>query len=290
MIEVRSPHKLKMTEDSEHSGTNGTEGGNTNSPSVGKHRAWMFTWNNYPEDWEATLVTKFMVAGVEYVMQPEIGEQLTPHIQGCIKFNNPRGIRFQRDFPIMHWEACRSWANACKYCSKMDTADGEVVTNLPLYERPKDFYLPEEAREWQRSLISLTRQVPDTRKIYWVWSEAGGVGKSTLARHLVITNADCIVVGGSARDVGYAVSCAVDAKGPNPRIVIWDLPRSHGVVDYEAIENVKNGLFFSAKYESKMVIYNPPHIIVFANVEPDKEKMSPDRWEVMRVEEQFVIE
>jgi hypothetical protein len=49
------------------------------------------------------------------------------------------------------------------------------------------------------------------------------------------------------------------------------------------MENVKDGLFFSTKYESGMVRYNPPHVIVFANVPPDVTKMSADRWVIKEI-------
>ena len=38
--------------------------------------------------------------------------------------------------------------------------------------------------------------------------------------------------------------------------------------------------FFSGKYESGMVRYNKPHVIIFANCRPDIEKLSKDRWKV----------
>ena len=49
-------------------------------------------------------------------------------------------------------------------------------------------------------------------------------------------------------------------------------------VSYQAIEAIKNGIFYNTKYESKMITYNSPHVIIFANFFPDITKLSSDRW------------
>ena len=40
-----------------------------------------------------------------------------------------------------------------------------------------------------------------------------------------------------------------------------------------------------SKYESKPVIRNSPHVIVFANFEPDKSALSEDRWLILNIKE-----
>jgi hypothetical protein len=60
------------------------------------------------------------------------------------------------------------------------------------------------------------------------------------------------------------------AEGPPPGL---------GAAD-GALEPVKNGLFFSSKYGSEMAVFNPPHVICFANFKPKEVAMSADRWKV----------
>lgn len=42
--------------------------------------------------------------------------------------------------------------------------------------------------------------------------------------------------------------------------------------------------FYSGKYEGGMVVGNNPHLLVFANIEPDTKKMSDDRFIVQNID------
>lgn len=70
--------------------------------------------------------------------------------------------------------------------------------------------------------------------------------------------------------------------GEEPDVIVIDLPRSHGgTVSYRFIEEVKNGVLTSTKYDSKTVVLEQMvHIVVFANREPDLAGLSEDRWVV----------
>ena len=78
----------------------------------------------------------------------------------------------------------------------------------------------------------------------------------------------------------YAVCMYVEKQGYYPEIIILDIARSVNVkkLSYTGIEEVKNGCFFSGKYESRMVLGNCPHFICFSNREPEREMLSEDRW------------
>nr|KAG5709282.1 hypothetical protein BaRGS_018034 [Batillaria attramentaria] len=65
------------------------------------------------------------------------------------------------------------------------------------------------------------------------------------------------------------------------RIVIFNLTRSQeDHINYEIIESIKNVIIFSPKYESGMKIFEPPHVVVFANFSPNLSKLSQDRWDI----------
>jgi len=88
-------------------------------------------------------------------------------------------------------------------------------------------------------------------------------------------------VSGKPKDIKYQIAqCKED-----PDIIIWDVPRSaKSYINYVAMEEIKGGVFCSTKYETKPVIINWPHVLCFANFEPEYDKMSKDRWNVTKLE------
>jgi len=146
--------------------------------------------------------------------------------------------------------------------------------------RPLQCLKEEQLYDWQREIVELTETVPDDRTINWYWEPFGNVGKSQLMRYLVIQKGALLVSGKSA-DIKYQIA---SCKQP-PDLIIYDIPRtSENYINWAALEEIKNGLFSSPKYESKMVVMNSPHIICFANFEPNIDVMSADRWRVIKIE------
>ncbi len=88
-------------------------------------RTWILTINN-PTDgdlanWsEGTLVGQHRIVG--YIAQQEVGENGTPHVQACVRFE--RAVRLghvKRVYPRAHAEAARDALRAAAYCRKDDT-------------------------------------------------------------------------------------------------------------------------------------------------------------------------
>ncbi len=132
---------------------------------------------------------------------------------------------------------------------------------------------------FQRKIIGIVKQEPDERTIYWFWSVKGNIGKSSLCKHLCLKY-DALSLGGKVADALYAVGKRVGAGKP-PKVVVFDVARSEAkYLQYAALENLKNGCFFSSKYESGQVLMNAPHVIVFSNEAPDRSMLSGDRWKV----------
>lgn len=259
---------------------NGVPEGNTVVPPKrirGKY--WFFTWNNYSRKNIGELVERF--GKEKYVFQEEIGEEGTRHLQGVIilkreiDFNKLRKWR-----EAIHWEKVRFLREAKEYVTKTETRNGEIFSNFyrPVYDIVSELGpLP-----WQKIIIDEINEDPDPRKIYWIWEEIGNRGKSALCKHLVLKY-QAIIVGGRAKDAQFGIISKMK-KDEEIRIVCFDIPRSqYNRVSYSAIESIKNGLFFSSKYESEMCVFNIPHVIVFCNYEPNREEMSDDRWEVINI-------
>lgn len=239
---------------------------------------WCFTLNNWTKKEMETLETNFKESGCKYLFSEEVGESGTPHLQGYIQ--SPVKIRASEKFKNdrIHWEK----ANGSKlkndlYCSKQ----GVEHTNMNVTRDP---IMGKELYWWQKDIMEIVAKKPDDRKIYWYWEKKGCSGKTSLAKHLCLKYG-AIYVSGKAADVKCAIAELVKA-GKDVSSVIFGVPRTaEDYMSYAALEEVKDGIFFSGKYESGMVIYNSPHVIVFANFAPDRKKLSEDRWVVVNIDE-----
>lgn len=255
--------------------------GNTRlSPSI----HWCFTLNLPTEEELGSIGSRFTepcVAG--FVYQLEEGEEKTPHLQGYVKFTKKcRPLKWM-GLKRMHWEAARSPKHSILYCQKeegrlADPVVGGCIRRIrPLKVLHKDALHP-----WQKELDAIVAAEPDDRSILWIWEKQGGVGKSAMTKYLCHARG-AIVSGGKTADVFNQVLEEVKAAR-DPWCVILDVPRnSLGFINYSALEKVKDGCFYSGKYEGGMCLYNSPHVIVFANEEPDYENMSQDRWVVKEI-------
>lgn len=134
----------------------------------------------------------------------------------------------------------------------------------------------ENLRPWQQELDTELREEPDDRKVIWYTDTKGGAGKTAMARYLAKTRQVFIVQDGSKMaDIAYAYS-----QNPSS-IVIFDLARSHtDVLPYDQMEKFKNGYIFVGKYQSRAVHFKSPHVVVFSNMYPEKDKLSEDRWDI----------
>ncbi len=113
----------------------GVSKGNTDGvrhpPSRNRSRSWCFTLNNYTEEdvvslshnkWDDMKINKL-------VFQEEIGKNKTKHLQGVVKFRNQVSFSNLKEFHKgIHWSKCRNIKASIKYCSKVDTRNGELYT------------------------------------------------------------------------------------------------------------------------------------------------------------------
>lgn len=265
-------------------------GGNSSPPpkvkkvQIAPAKKWVFTWNNYPDNWKEIIVPKFQRSGL-FGCQPEIGsEKGTPHIQGWVEFEKkirPLSLGLP---PQIHWEKMRgSIQDSIDYCSKSDTKSGEYVTN----KKGKKPLPTVTLYGWQQMADAKLENEPDTREVFWIWSDAGSRGKSTFVRHLV-QNRGALICAGKAADMKHQIVKYIEKHDDYPGIVVFDVPRSMAdYISYTGIEEIKNGVFASSKYESDMVVMPHPHVVVLANFPPDmcNKDMSSDRFTVWNIDE-----
>lgn len=246
--------------------------GNTRASRVIPTKRWCFTLNNYTKDQVSRLHSKLKELKCLYIIGKEVASTGTKHLQGYLEC--PRKIRALETFKIkeINWRKAKGTReHNLDYCSK----DGNFISTFKVIKDPLD---GKKLYKWQKKLLKKIKKEPDDRTIMWYWGE-GMDGKTAFAKHLCMKY-NATYVNGCAKDVKFAIAKMKDV----PEIVIFGFPRSaEGYVSYSALEEVKDGIIFSTKFESEMKLFNPPHIIVFANFEPDKDMISKDRWYIKRL-------
>jgi len=274
-----------MKSSSNSSNSSKGEGNTKTSPSqekkqISPSKHWVFTLNNYKE--EDLKLFSSIVPDIcdKCIIGKEVGESGTPHLQGYIKFKTkvrPMGIF--KECKAIHWEIKKKYATEMdnfKYCSK----DGNIFINIG-FPKPVVKVSYDMLRPNQKVIVDAFKEDENAifgRKIHWKWETTGNWGKSFLCLHM-IDYCGAFVCEGANKDILYGLKEWIEKHGECPRIVIFDIPRvSEGHVSYKAIESVKNGFFYSSKYEGGMCRFNKPHILCFANEPPDYSKLSEDRW------------
>lgn len=108
----------------------------------------------------------------------------------------------------------------------------------------------------------------------------GNQGKSWFAQYYYQTHpGTCqIIVPGKKADMALVIN-------PDCRVFFFDCPRSKqgDFIQYDFLEELKNGYIFSGKYESCMKRLETPHIVVLMNEEPDTHKLSKDRYKIINL-------
>ena len=279
---------------------------------MARARGYCFTLNNYTDKEYNDLVN---VTSRYIILGKEVASTGTNHLQGFIYFDNARSFKSVTKLcPRAHFEVMKGTpSQASTYCKKdndyyekgdlpkdkqsinlwndiqTDIKSGitwsELVEKYPEYAikypaglrnyydtlKPSYQYsLPEALYAWQHQMFTYLENEPHDRQIIWIYDEEGNSGKTSFANHLITHNNFKVFSNARSADIALAWN------GEN---VIFDYSRSQAEhLNYQILEDIKNGRVFSGKYNSTTKFYKPPHVICLANFKPDLNKLSLDRW------------
>lgn len=170
------------------------------------------------------------------------------------------------------------------YCMKEDSFVNGPWTQRVIY-RGQDVQMVETMPfPWQREVMSIIDGDPNDRSILWITNKSGNVGKTKLCKYLRFKNKITRIPMGTATQIKTA--CIINGAH---RCYVVDFPRTLGKDEkirdvMSAIEEIKNGWVQSAMYgKNAELIMMPPHVICFANWQPDLSMMSFDMWEFYSV-------
>jgi len=238
-----------------------------------------FTINNPPNTLIHDIIQTCTERGYFYVIGEEVGESGTPHLQGYIEFGSAKAFStVKKLLPRAHIERSRGDREQNRtYCKK----GGKFFENFPLtmQETVLKEYDDVEWYDFQKMIIEMYDTEPCKRTIHWITDYVGNNGKSFLTRYMVVKY-NVLLVNGKKADVFHQIAKRFEPEKENPfKMVIMDIPRHQAeFVNYGLLEEIKNGIIMSGKYEGGTFVFPIPHVIVLSNALPDYSKFSADRW------------
>lgn len=244
---------------------------------------WFFTFNNYGPNDICKLKIYFNRHCKAYIFQEETGECGTPHLQGSISWNVRRRLtEFKALDERIHWEATKNSKAADKYACKEATRTGDVF----IHGRKKAFertYSKFDEMMPRQEIMDIIEKEPDNRTINWIWSDKGGVGKTSTCAYIEHNFEGVCIVNGKGADIKNQVINYL--KDNELDILIINVPRcNENHVSYAAMEEIKDGLIYSGKYEGGFANIEHPHVIVISNFTPEQHKLSEDRWNIKKID------
>jgi len=256
------------------------KGGNTNPPS--RNRKYCLTLNNY-DDNEYNALFTFCSAQDFYIIGKEKGKNETPHLQVYVENKNKISFNVLKAIvPRSHIEIARgTQKDNYEYCSK----DGDFKSNIIIKKDVKKApWVDYELSLWEGDILTKIDNIPDYRTIVWVYDADGNKGKTRFCNYLLRKFNGIYFTGGKNSDIISQILLYNKNNGDIPGLFLFDLPRSNeGKISYNALEQIKNGMVNSGKYEGGFLQFDVPHVIVMSNFEPDYEALSQDRWNVITI-------
>lgn len=133
---------------------------------------------------------------------------------------------------------------------------------------------------WQSEICDRVGSPADDRRIVFVVDSDGGKGKTWLQQYLYSRFPESVQLlqEGKRDDIAHALLTT-------RRIFLFNVARGGmQYFPYRLAEQLKDRMVFSPKYNSRMKLWRENvHVVVFANEEPDYEKMSEDRYDIYQI-------
>lgn len=264
-----------MTQSQNESKRNAASGTRTSGDEIPVNQLWRWGFRiNAIEPYEPReLWDRLIPYCREFYFQLEEGETGYMHWQGCMRLNEKERLAQAKDIignESAHLYKIDNWAAKKNYVTKSKTRVAGPWSHESVWIKTITNLYP-----WQKEAERIMLGEPDDRTVFWIWDSQGNMGKTAFCKYMIVKHGASVIGNGKSADISYALK-------DDPKIVLLNLTRTvEGTVNYAAIESIKDGLIFSGKYESRMKVFNPPHVFVFANFAPVIENMSEDRWEIV---------
>lgn len=268
-------------------------GGNAKSPPTKRQQTCYWKCNYHLKDKSEFDYFFELIEGVfkdlceTYIFGEEYGKSGdTPHIEGYMKFF--KKTEFNTIQKLFKWSDLRSSRKSLMeagitYAKK---EGNRIVTNVPM---PKPLKLIGDADRplfpYQEQIIKKLKEEPNDREILWIFGDYS-IGKTQIAKYLV---ANKIAFGPLEGDKRHILSVVAQNTSEIAFILYLTADESEYTKHsfFDCIEKIKDGFFMShfGTDNTKPVIMNSPHILVFANEGPDynKTNMDKERFSIFKI-------
>lgn len=231
------------------------------------------------------------------VVPDEKGSHENWHYQGFLNMS-PKKTRettiaklLQTEYPGIHFQPCVDELALKSYCMKQDHTyrDGPWTDKLPLgaaVYKGADLPTYEEMYPFQKAVVDSIKQPcsPKDRGIDWIYDPHTGQGKSKLGKYIVWKRMGKYLSYMKHNDAMHLLF----KWGPQPVYVVnlpYSKPKESSMHDiYTMLEQIKDGQLVSGKFDGDDMLYDPPHVWVFANFHPNLKAMAPGRFRVHTID------
>ena len=145
-----------------------------------------------------------------------------------------------------------------------------------------------ELKPWQKDLLEYMNH-PTQRQIIWIVGKSCGEGKSWFQKYVKSVYGTRKVVSGINLRANTASICHVLSKQPlsTADIFLFNIGKAKtktDAVNYEVLEDLKDGDAFAAKYNSQQLKIRTPNVVmVFSNERPNTDQLALDRWKLLYI-------
>ena len=145
-----------------------------------------------------------------------------------------------------------------------------------------------ELKPWQKELLEYIDN-PTQRQIIWIVGKSCGEGKSWFQKYVKSIYGTRKVVSGINLRAKTPSICHVLSKQPlsTADIFLFNIGKAKkktDAVNYEVLEDLKDGDAFAAKYNSQQLKIRTPNVVmVFSNERPNTDQLALDRWKLLYI-------
>ena len=158
--------------------------------------------------------------------------------------------------------------------------------DLYMNNRPRIDISSATLKKWQQQAFEMLTE-PSDREVIWIIGKQGNEGKTWFQAYVEsyfgYARVARLELTGRSKDICHALG-----KRPliSTDLFLFNVSRSSLDLSdcYPILEFVKDGLTVSTKYDSKRLQFTTPNVLmIFSNSQPDKAKLSSDRWVIFTI-------